>query len=518
LTTARAGRKQILLVAALVLFGAVFRVWGLWWGAPERIDFHPDEMQHVMGHALAVSLANPDPKFLNYPSFVIYLIAITNGLLARLGLVTEPWQSYIVARSIVATFGTATVAAAYWLASEMTGSLLAATLAGLWTALLPLHVWESHFAVTDVVMTFWIVVALACSVRLLRTTGVREYVFAGAAIGLAIASKYTAALVGLSPVVASLLAPRPVASLVAGLMALGLTALVFAFVATPFSFLHFSQLREAMAYEYQHVHSLHYGFGLPAVGWQYHKYVYELFAGFPFSLGFALYASAAAGAVWALARPRRELVVVLAFAIPFFAIVGHWPFTPLRYQLPVLVVGAILAGIWQASWLASASRARRVASAVAVVATFVYTTLFTFQTTDRLRHDTRIEAARWLDQTLRPGQRLLLCGYSPYLAVPTDKRILVTTANEYVIGKLAEHTDFDLFEITAMHYWRHERHRHPAFLPAYQNLREGRTPLHLVKSFDADFLNRDLYRLLDPMFAGYFVSPTLEFYARTAGD
>ena len=66
----------------------------------------------------------------------------------------------------------------------------------------------------------------------------------------------------------------------------------------------------------------------------------------------------------------------------------------------------------------------------------------------------------------------------------------------------------------SMHYWRHERHRHPAFLPAYQHLREGRTPLHLVKTFDAGFLNRDLYRRLDPMFAGYFISPTVEFYAR----
>jgi hypothetical protein len=367
-----------------------------------------------------------------------------------------------------------------------------------------------------VVMTFWILIALACSVRLLHRTGVRDYMVTGAAIGLAIGSKYTAALVGLSPLVASLLAPRPVATLLAGLAALGLTALVFAFAATPFSFLHFGQFREAMAFEYQHVHSLHYGFSLPAFGWQYHKYVYELFAGFPFSMGFALYASAAVGTVWALARLRREFVVVLAFAIPFFAILGHWTLKPLRYQLPVLVVGAIFAGIWQAAWLESVSRACRVASAIAVGATFVYTALFTFQTTDRLRHDTRIEAARWLDRTLKPGERLLICGYSPYLAVPTDKRILVTAANEYVIGKLAEHTDFDLLEITGMHYWRHERHRNPAFLPAYQHLREGGTPLHLVKSFDADFLNRDLYRRLDPMFAGYFISPTLEFYARTA--
>ncbi|HSD09608.1 MAG TPA: phospholipid carrier-dependent glycosyltransferase [Candidatus Binatia bacterium] len=503
-----------MLVTALVLLGGGFRLWGIWWGAPWRIDLHPDERAHVMSHALAVSLADPDPKFLNYPSFLIYLIAITNGALARLGLVTEPWQSYIAARSIVAAFGAATVAVAYWLANEMTGSFLSAVLAALWTALLPLHVWESHFAVTDVVMTFWTVVALACSVRLLRRTRVRDYMATGAAIGLAIASKYTGALVGLSPLVASLIAPRPVATLLAGLGALGLATIVFAFAATPFSFLHFGQFREAMAFEYQHVHSLHYGFALPAVGWQYHKYVYELFAGFPFSMGFALYASAAVGTVWVLVRLRRELIPVLAFAVSFFAIVGHWPFTPLRYQLPVLVVGAVFAGIWQASWLESASRARRVAGAVAVGATFVYTALFTFQTTDRLRHDTRIEAARWLDQTLKPGERLLLCGYSPYLAVPTDQRILVTAANEVLISKLADRTDFDLAEITSMHYWRHERHRHPAFLPAYQRLREGRTPLHLVKRFDADFLNRDLYRRLDPMFAGYFVSPTLEFYAR----
>jgi hypothetical protein len=514
LSIARAGRRQTFLVGALVLLGGLFRFWGLWWAAPARIDLHPDEVQHVMGHALAVSLADPDPKFLNYPSFLIYLIAIINGALVRLGLVTAPWQSYVVARSIVAAFGTATVGAVYWLASEMTGSLLAAALAGLWTALLPLHVWESHFAVTDVVMAFWVTVALACSIRLLSRTGPRDYAVTGAAIGLAIASKYTAALVGLSAVVATQLAAPSLGTIVAGLGALGLTTFVFAFVATPFSFLHFSQFREAMAFEYRHVHSLHYGFSLPAVGWQYHKYVYELFAGFPFSMGFALYASAAVGTAWALVRLRREFVPVIVFAVPFFAILGDWPFKPLRYQLPVLVVGATFAGVWQAAWLEGASRAGRRVAAVAVAATFVYTAVFTFQTTDRLRHDTRIEAARWLDRTLKPGQRLLLCGWSPYLAIPSDRRIQLEIDNEVVIGKLRDRTDFDLLEITSMHFWRHERHRHPAFLPAYQNLREGRTPLHLVKTFEADFLNRDLYRRLDPMFAGYFVSPTLEFYAR----
>jgi hypothetical protein len=37
-----------------------------------------------------------------------------------------------------------------------------------------------------------------------------------------------------------------------------------------------------------------------------------------------------------------------------------------------------------------------------------------------------------------------------------------------------------------------------------------------VKRFEADFINKRLYTRLDPMFEGYFVSPTLEFYAPAA--
>ncbi len=517
MSTARLGRRQTLAAAGLTLLAAGLRFYGLWWAAPERINLHPDAFEHVMSHALTISLADPDPHFLNYPSLLLYLIAILNGALARLELVTEPWQSYVVARGIVAAFGAATPAAVAWLVTEMTGSFAAASLAGLWTALLPLHVWESHFAVTDVVMTFWIVVALALSVRLCERSGWRDYALTGAAIGLAIASKYTAAHVGVAPLVASFLVARPFRVLAVGLLALGVATIAFCFLAAPFTFLHFKGFEQAMAFEYAHVQSPHYGFSLPAPGWQYHRYVYELCAGFPFSLGFALYASAAAGTVWALWHLSRTTVVVLVFAATFFAILGHWTFVPLRYQLPVLVVGAALAGMWQAALLESPAAASRALGAVMVVSTGLYTGLFVAETTARLRHDTRIEAARWIDQTLKPRQRLLVCGYSPYLAIPADPRILVTAVNEIWISKLASRHDFDLVEISSMHFWRHERHRHPAFDPAYRRFRAGEKGFHLVKRFEADFLNRELYRRLDPMFAGYFVSPTLEFYARDGG-
>jgi len=120
--------RRWLVPLALTLLAGSLRFWQISWGLPERVGLHPDETEHVMNHALAITLADPDPHFLNYPSFLIYLIALANGALTRLGIVTEPWQSYLVARSIVATFGTLTAPAAFWLALELGGSTFAAAL------------------------------------------------------------------------------------------------------------------------------------------------------------------------------------------------------------------------------------------------------------------------------------------------------------------------------------------------------------------------------------------------------
>jgi hypothetical protein len=98
------------------------------------------------------------------------------------------------------------------------------------------------------------------------------------------------------------------------------------------------------------------------------------------------------------------------------------------------------------------------------------------------------------------------------MAIPTNPKIHLESVNEVEISRLAAHTEADLVEISSLHFWRYERHQHPAFDPEYRRFRSGEKGFHLVKRFDGEFLNRDLYRRLDPMFAGYFVSPTLEFY------
>jgi 4-amino-4-deoxy-L-arabinose transferase-like glycosyltransferase len=501
-----------LLLAAIALLALALRLWGIRWGAPARIDLHPDEIDYVIKYAQVVSRHNLDPGFLNYPAFMMYLTSFSAALLRRLGLLHEIWQIHVVGRLWSALFGVGTVAAIYPLARELGGRAAAALLAALWVALLPLHVWESHVAVTDVAMTFWLTLTLFAAVRLLRRDGWRDWAFAGAALGLATGSKYTAALATAAILLAALLAGRPVARTARGVAIAGACALGACFVVAPYSFLHLQKTLAAMAFESRHTMGHHYGFSIPADGWQYRRYLYQFVAAWPFSCGVGLYASVVAGTLWAVRRADRRLAVVLGFAALFFGVTGSWNLTPLRYYLPLLVVGALFAGLWQGAWLAAAPGLRRGAALAAIVLALGYTSVFSWQTTRRYSHETRIEAARWLESR-QPAGSLLGLGDGRYLAQPLPgSKVAYTAGRESDLKDLQKLSGFDLVEVSSLVYRRHYRHGDRNAMPFYDRLGQPASGLRLVKRFAADFPNKTFYEALDPMFEGYFLSPTLEFY------
>lgn len=69
-------------------------------------------------------------------------------------------------------------------------------------------------------------------------------------------------------------------------------------------------------------------------------------------------------------------------------------------------------------------------------------------------------------------------------AVPTDPRIVVDTVGEVAISRLADRSDVDLVEISSLRFWRHERHHHPAFEPAYHRFGSGENGFVLLKRFE----------------------------------
>lgn len=521
-----------LLLGAITLTALALRCWGIRWGAPARLDLHPDEIEYVMKHALEMmeriraalghsggfDSTTLDPVFLNYPGFLKYLIAFASLACERLGVVTESWHVYVVGRVIVAAFGAATVPVVYRLTLELGATRVGALLAASWIALLPLHVWESHVAVTDVPMTFWITLMLLAAVRLLRTGEVRDYAFAGAALGFAVASKYTAAIFLLAIPIAALASRRPLLDTSKKLIGCGLLSVACCFVVTPYSFLRFEDLLAAMAFEHEHVTSGHWGFNADGSGWQFRRGVYQVAAAWPFSLGFALYSSCIAGTAWVLVHLNRRTLPVVGASAAFAAVTMSWLFTPLRYSMPLLVVGVAFAGLWHGRWLASPLAWQRRAATTIVAVTLAYTGVFVMQTTSRYTRDTRVEAARWLAESVPQGASILLAGSKPFVALPPDRgRFRLHFDHDRAVADLDRREPYDLIQISSLLYQRFYRAGDEAYVAAYDRLRDPAGRFELVARFESRFIHEDLYTRLDPMFEGYFLSPTLEFYRPKAG-
>jgi 4-amino-4-deoxy-L-arabinose transferase-like glycosyltransferase len=168
-------------ILGLVLVGAAaLRLVGVRYGLPDGGLLNPDE-ELVVPRAWAITHGDgidPDP-FFDWPSLLLYVQAPF-----------QAWQdapSYLTARLVGVAIGLAGVAAAWWLGERSYG-VLAGGVAAVATAVAGVHVAYSRMAVTDVLLTTLVTVALALLVT-------RRFELAGLAVGAAAAAKWPGALV-----------------------------------------------------------------------------------------------------------------------------------------------------------------------------------------------------------------------------------------------------------------------------------------------------------------------------------
>ena len=189
----------VIVVAALAL-----RLAGTEWGKPYA--YHFDEPFVVKPALRIVDSGDPNPHFFRYPSLMIYVeaaIAAGNHVISGMPLAvpegpaygpsdlgTWTWPALAGGRHAVAVLGTAAIVLAAIVAFA-TGGAMAALLAALLLAVLPLHVEHSHYLTTDVPAATFLLGSFACLARV--RIGMRAAAWAGVAAGLAIATKYTMA-------------------------------------------------------------------------------------------------------------------------------------------------------------------------------------------------------------------------------------------------------------------------------------------------------------------------------------
>jgi 4-amino-4-deoxy-L-arabinose transferase-like glycosyltransferase len=237
--TSRAGLVLALVAAALLRF----------WALSQGIAFNlgVDEPEVMERAVRMMKTGDLNPHFFDYPTLYMYVQAMVAVVRFLFGAMAGKFASlaqaqtqdfYLWGRAVTAILGTATVWIVYRIGMRWSGrtALLGAAL----LAVMPMHVRESHYVLTDVPATFLVMLTCLLSLRAHERATLGAFALAGAAAGLAGATKYNGALAVLMPLLACAMTPalrpsRRVAALstIAGMLAAFLIAAPYTFLDLP---------------------------------------------------------------------------------------------------------------------------------------------------------------------------------------------------------------------------------------------------------------------------------------------
>ena len=361
-------RRQALAWAALLLIlalSATLRLYGLDWDGGHWL--HPDERQiyfvalelgwpSSLGQAL--SPESPlNPGFFAYGSLPIYLLRAVAALLASVWpALRDPDNLHLAGRLLAALFDLGTVYVTYRLARilisrEGNGGLVGAPrrhlplLAAGLVGTSVLHIQLAHFYTVDVLLAFFATLALALAAEVTLGAGPARQAALGVVLGLALATKISAAPLLLVVPVAfftrrSGTSTRREKRLPGIALTLGLAAATFLLV-QPYALLDWRTfvahtLRESqIAWGRVEVpYTLQYAGTMP--------YLYPAWQTALWALALPVGLAGWAGLAWLLVRWLRRGAwadsLLLAWAGSYFVLTGLLYAKPLRYMLPMVPV------------------------------------------------------------------------------------------------------------------------------------------------------------------------------------
>lgn len=381
----------------------LLRLLGIAWGLPNELhhqSYHPDEyllFVYAIGN-LDLPHGVWNPGFYNYGSLWLYVMHLVSICLTGWGLAPEGSISTIQlgCRIVSAAMGAATVSMCY-----LIGARLWRPAAGVTAALLlmvaPGHVVHSRFHTVDVPATLFVACAMLLAVKASQEEeqrrAVRFALWGCAMAGLAAAVKYNMAIVLLCPLVALLMRSMGARTRVL-YGSLGVLCCAAAFLATtPGAVFASDQFWRDALFEMRHVKEGHgLVFASTAPGWVYH--LGNLVEAF----GLVVPAVSLVGLVLAISQKRSSVWVLLAFALPYYVLIGSVEVKFLRYVLPLGPAVCVFAGCAVAAGIRESLLTSRPAAVVATVLAFgaTFGNNAAVVTELMLREDPRDSAARWL--------------------------------------------------------------------------------------------------------------------------
>ena len=431
-------RATALLLGLIVLLALGLRLYGIDWD--DGGLFHPDERAILMqtqqiefpspgefGDLLSADKSPLNPGWFNYGSLPLYTLRTLQAVASPF----TDWDLFdlrIPGRAISALADTVTVLLVFAFGARWYGrrvGLLASALA----ALAVIHIQLSHFFAVDTILVMFIMATILVLVRVAHTGRKRDAVLAGVLFGLAVATKASAAPLVLPIVVAHLIsafsAPGDRFSFapfnrtrlrlfVVGGLTTAAAALAAMAIAQPYMFIDFGQFWTDVTRESQMVRRvLDYPFTRQYIDTP--RYLYQGWQlgmwGLGPVLGLTVWGGLGAGLVVAWRSRRKVDLVVLAWIVPYLAIIGWFDVKFMRYMLPVTPLLMIYGG--RAAWgiidaVRRIPRLRQAAAPLVVGVLIAFTAhyAFAFESIYAKPHPAQ-EASDWIAANAVPGSTIL---------------------------------------------------------------------------------------------------------------
>lgn len=438
-----------LTLAAIVLAGLILRLWANDAAVPFRMGV--DEPAILSTALRMIRTGDFHPHFFDYGGLTLYLHAAIGILGFVAGARDGRWSNLdafwegdmlVPGRTATAIFAAVTIVLVFRIGLRWgTPTALVAALA---MALLPAHVREAHFILTDTPLTLLVTATLLLSLRAAESGRLGAVALAGLAAGLAAAIKYNGAAALIMPLIAAVGLPAG-RRLAGACIAVGAAGAGFLLTA-PYTVLALPEFLNRLAALMQ---AYNRDRPMRVVMANYVAYLRNWFAWpgvLPVQIGYIPLAAALGG--WAVAIARASglkgylhAALLVVFPVLYFWFMSSQTLQYGRYLLPIgpmlavgLGLGIVAAARAIGTWVPAARRAALPFLLVLLLGAPTLATLAWLRTHGRT--STLEQAGAWLVEHGSPGDRVAFENVAtfhlpPPLVLVRAGELISRTVDEY---------------------------------------------------------------------------------------
>jgi hypothetical protein len=427
-----AARRFHVGLAGVLLLALILRVWGSKTGLP--YVYNVDEGAHFVPRAIGMFDHGYDPQYFINPPALTYLFHFAfwlrwGGEHTRELIAADPTAIFGYARVLVAVLATVSVGLLAWVAVRLFDRRVALVAAALLAvAFLPAH--YAHFALNDAVLLVPICLSLAGAAGILQRGRRVDFALAGAGLGFAIATKYTAGMAVLPILAATLLGPGDRRRRVQGLVLAGALTIVAFLILNPYALLSFDDFRQGLREQSSASSGGGSGkLGLPKSG------------ALPYYLGTLLWGvgvvpilTAIYGGARLWLRDYRTAMLLLPAPLLFLAFMGMQERFFARWLMPAYPFIVLLAA-WGAVQLFERIPRVPVVAVAALVLGLQGLVFVVHNDVVLARADTREDARKWMVEHIPAGARVVI---EPIAPDNWGERWVKRPASHFVLGRFGK--------------------------------------------------------------------------------